>query len=644
MNNIDRSRIFSCTMCFVVCNSPDTLMCHIVRNHQYDPLFKVICTQAGCGATYKKWKSFRQHIFRKHSVSSQRLNDINNQAEERLADEEFLDTEQNDENIDEATESVIKRLQWHAGKFIINIRENCRISQTAITHIIDGLTNLLELYSLVILKECHQKKDGDTQKLNFEDIKNVLVQEYPPTIIFSSIKTKTELDKFLINELNMVPAKKTLIATKLVWKKKKRYVQQNSQLCEVQHNAYVVPFNENLINLMMNDDVRDCVDNPLVYKERIFRTILDGEYYKENSFFKENTNALAIVLYMDELGVANPLASSSKTQKLTMFYWTLANIKPNLRSSQNAIQLLAIVKSCYLKQPGALNKVLKPFIDDIKNLQTQGINITINGVPKNYKGSLLFFSGDTPASALMGGFKESVSAHRPCRTCMFTKDEIKQYVKETDFLLRNKDTHQEHLEAINDNTTQATKKFWQLFYGINTVSPLADIPFFDVTMCLPQDCMHVLNEGVTELVCRLFLNYCITEKKLFTIKQFNEQLTAFDFGHFSRDKPAIIQNKDLADEKKLRQSAAQMFVLAHTLPFLIGQWIYDSDDEGVTERLDCLILLLQIMNLCLAYEIHDDSIDTLSRMIETFKLKFNLLFPDKFIPKIHFLEHIPDLI
>ncbi|XP_053595515.1 uncharacterized protein LOC128667833 [Microplitis demolitor] len=345
----------------------------------------------------------------------------------------------------------------------------------------------------------------------------------------------------------------------------------------------------------MNDDVRDCVDNPLVYKEGIFRTILDGEYYKENSFFKENANALAIVLYMDELGVANPLASSSKTQKLTMFYWTLANINPNLRSSQNAIQLLAIVKSCYLKQPGALNKVLKPFIDDIKNLQTQGINVTINGVPKNYKGSLLFFSGDTPASALMGGFKESVSAHRPCRTCMFTKDEIKQHVRETDFLLRNKDTHQEHLEAINDNTTQATKNFWQLFYGINTVSPLADIPFFDVTMCLPQDCMHVLNEGVTELL--------------------NEQLTAFEFGHFSRDKPAIIQNNDLADDKKLRQSAAQMFVLAHTLPFLIGQWIYNSDDEGVTERLDCLILLLQIMNLCLAYEIHDDSIDTLSQHI-----------------------------
>jgi len=41
-------------------------MKHIVRYHRHDPRFKVKCTQNGCGATYQKWKSFRQHLFRKH--------------------------------------------------------------------------------------------------------------------------------------------------------------------------------------------------------------------------------------------------------------------------------------------------------------------------------------------------------------------------------------------------------------------------------------------------------------------------------------------------------------------------------------------------------------------------------------------------
>lgn len=173
------------------------------------------------------------------------------------------------------------------------------------------------------------------------------------------------------------------------------------------------------------------------------------------------------------------------------------------------------------------------------------------------------------------------------------------------------------------------------------MSPLAEIPYFDITKCFPQDCMHVLNEGVTELVCRLFLNYCIEEKGLFTIQQFNEQLMVFNFGHFNRDKPAIIQSNDLSDDKKLRQSAAQIFALAHILPFLIGKWIYNTEDEDVITRLDCFILLLQIMNLCLSYEIRDESVATLSRMIVTLKLKFLELYPGKDIPKIHFLEHIP---
>lgn len=188
-------------------------------------------------------------------------------------------------------------------------------------------------------------------------------------------------------------------------------------------------------------------------------------YWMENFiekmiFFCNNPKALAVVLYYDDLGVANPLASSSRTQKLSMFYWTLANIKPELCSSNNAIQLLAIVKTSYLKEAGASQKILEPFINDIK---TQGIDISINGFTTNYDGSLLYFSGDTPASALIGSFKESVSAHRSCRTCMITKDELKLNFKESDFILRNINLHEEHLNAITHNTTKAAKNFWQLF-------------------------------------------------------------------------------------------------------------------------------------------------------------------------------------
>ncbi|XP_011872221.1 PREDICTED: uncharacterized protein LOC105564455, partial [Vollenhovia emeryi] len=515
-------------MCFFTCQSNDILMKHIVRYHRHNPDFKVKCTQDGCGATYQKWKSFRQHLFRKHPMISVAINNIIQEPEVELLIGEEEPQQQNFDQ--ELFQSPIKRLQWHSAKFLIDIRENCKVSQNAMKHIIDGITSLVE-------KECQRLKDPQTQVLHFEDVRNVLVDKYPPTIIFS-MKQKTFLQ---------------------VWNgKKKKSTDTHVDLREVQHDAYIVPFMDNLRNLLMNEEIRSNIDHPLEHEDGIYRTVLDGSYYQANTFFRENKNSLAIILYYDDLGIANPLGSSSKIHKLSMFYWVLANIKPELRSSQNAIQLLAIVKSNYAKESKALEKILKPFIDDIVKLQTEGIDIYINGSKKNYRGSLLFFAGDTPASALIGGFKESVAANHPCRSCMITKGDLKNYFKESDLVLRNKNDHNDHLSAINEpNLTKRAKEFWQKTYGVNNRSPLMEIPHFDITICLPQDCMHILIEGVAEITCRLFLCYCIIEKELFCINDLNEKLVSFHFEHFSKDKPAAIQRSDLAIDKPLRQSAAQ---------------------------------------------------------------------------------------
>jgi len=80
---------------------------------------------------------------------------------------------------------------------------------------------------------------------------------------------------------------------------------------------------------------------------------------------------------------------------------------------------------------------LEPFIEDIKILQTEGINVFVNGVKRNYKDSLLFVAGDTPFFAMIGSFKESVSAIRPCRMCMTTQAKMKIYFTESLFILRD---------------------------------------------------------------------------------------------------------------------------------------------------------------------------------------------------------------
>jgi len=47
--------------------------------------------------------------------------------------------------------SALSLLRWNAVQFIINVRENCKVSHTAIEQIIDGVTNFVKLYSSIIL-------------------------------------------------------------------------------------------------------------------------------------------------------------------------------------------------------------------------------------------------------------------------------------------------------------------------------------------------------------------------------------------------------------------------------------------------------------------------------------------------------------
>lgn len=50
-----------------------------------------------------------------------------------------------------------------------------------------------------------------------------------------------------------------------------------------------------------------------------------------------------------------------------MFYYTLGNLRPELRSTQRAVQLIACVTSSHIKKYG-FEPILRPFIEDVNEL------------------------------------------------------------------------------------------------------------------------------------------------------------------------------------------------------------------------------------------------------------------------------------
>ena len=112
----------------------------------------------------------------------------------------------------------------------------------------------------------------------------------------------------------------------------------------------------------------------------------DGDLFKSHDLFASHGNAIQLIIYYDEVEPCNTLASHSGIKKLGkfsflccnimyiymncitgMFYYTIGNLPPELRSSQRAIQLIACVTSPHIKEYG-IQPILQPFIEDVNTL------------------------------------------------------------------------------------------------------------------------------------------------------------------------------------------------------------------------------------------------------------------------------------
>ena len=165
-------------------------------------------------------------------------------------------------------------------------------------------------------------------------------------------------------------------------------VQCHSSLAEIKNQECsfeYIPIKESLTSLFKNRPVQEeyqttkfpsyhgyCIGSG--GQENILHDITDGSAFKGNPFFRENPDALKLVLYQDSFEVYNPLGSSKKKHKILAVYLTLANFRPHLRSNVDQQLLVLLCNENHFKYFGQ-SKVFQPLIDDLKDLELTGINI-----------------------------------------------------------------------------------------------------------------------------------------------------------------------------------------------------------------------------------------------------------------------------
>jgi len=151
------------------------------------------------------------------------------------------------------------------------------------------------------------------------------------------------------------------------------------------------------------------------------------------------------------------------------------------------------------------------------------------------------------------------------------------------FLQRDKIiiTHDDYLTLIEYS------KIHSVTYGINSKSPLMQLPEFDITRCLPFDIMHTIYEGVARYHIIRLLHYIINSCQYITLLQLNHIITSHHHGYLESDTKPNTINKDSTNEfsYKIKSSgldilqyfklyilyaSSQMMTLVRFLPFMIG--------------------------------------------------------------------------
>ena len=130
---------------------------------------------------------------------------------------------------------------------------------------------------------------------------------------------------------------------------------------------------------------------------------MDGKYFKENILFQSNPNVLQICLYHDDFNIVNPLGNTTEKYKVSTFYFVIENLSAKFKSRLKDIHLAVLSPAAFVSIYG-YKPILAPLLDDIKKLETEGIQVMFKGNQRHFFGTLSMPIADNLAAHAIGGY------------------------------------------------------------------------------------------------------------------------------------------------------------------------------------------------------------------------------------------------
>lgn len=362
---------------------------HITLFHQNEPKFRIVCdlTQT-CGTMYRTFSAYKSHVYRCHqdelnAVRHQPANihlqadDVQHQqaAEEiyfnsfqsdsdeetsgasgghDCADfqqqidvewrrfEEIFKTDDGDGDDDVPSNSIMKSYVL----FILQLREEFFLPKSTMNTITNFISALIERLGVLL------RENARVSSLNTCSSSSASSESYDQLI---SLRFVEEQFRDIVQGIQAATKNEYRFAQhcrdSFGYEPPIEITTTNGNSTEEFQKSYYVPIEKTLLRILSDDHIFSRLAQHVDEERRSTRLDDDLMFsFRDGDFgTRIDDDSLLIQLYLDDIGVTNPIGAKRDSNKLTMVYFSLEDMPEEYRSKLDFIHLLAICNSKVLK-------------------------------------------------------------------------------------------------------------------------------------------------------------------------------------------------------------------------------------------------------------------------------------------------------
>ena len=142
---------YTCTVCYkYATRTLKSVLRHIGAVHSFEPGFSITCGVGGCARSYTNYRSFRKHLLRQHEADMARTPNTSNAScgnESFSENDDGANVSEDVEDEPASRDTSLPNKKRSAALFLLKTKEMCRVTQTALNNIVEGITELFQVHA-----------------------------------------------------------------------------------------------------------------------------------------------------------------------------------------------------------------------------------------------------------------------------------------------------------------------------------------------------------------------------------------------------------------------------------------------------------------------------------------------------------------